>query len=149
MKNKVNEIKVSYSSGIPPAHWQKISNSQEAYNVLYEYWDKNTIELQESFSVVLMNNSHNVKDIYQLSQGGISGTIVDLRLLFAVVLKTLSVSIILSHNHPSGNLKASKADIELTKKIKNAAAFFDINVVDHLILIPHGGYLSFADNGLL
>ncbi len=149
MKNTVNEIKVSYSSGIPPAHWQKISNSQEAYNVLYEYWDKNTIELQESFSVVLMNNSHNVKDIYQLSQGGISGTIVDLRLLFAVVLKTLSVSIILSHNHPSGNLKASKADIELTKKIKNAAAFFDINVVDHLILIPHGGYLSFADNGLL
>lgn len=96
-----------------------------------------------------MNNNNKVKGIYQLSQGGITSTLVDLRILFAVTLKSLSVAMILAHNHPSGVLKASGADRELTTKIGRAADLFDIKVLDHLILAPNGDYYSFSDDGLL
>ena len=75
--------------------------------------------------------------------------LVDLRILFAVILKSLTVGIILTHNHPSGTLKPSSPDVEITKKIQKAAGFFDIKVLDHIILAPDGRYYSFADDGLL
>ncbi|SDM21506.1 RadC-like JAB domain-containing protein [Kriegella aquimaris] len=78
-----------------------------------------------------------------------TGTLVDLRILFTVVLKTLSTAIILAHNHPSGTNKASGADMTLTKKIEQAAELFDIRVLDHLIILPDGNYFSFRDNGLM
>ncbi|TGV03370.1 JAB domain-containing protein [Flavivirga rizhaonensis] len=149
MKRQVNEIKISYKERVPAPFWTKINSSRDASELLYEHWNKNTIELHESFKVLLLNNSNKVKGIYQLSQGGITGTLVDLRLLFAVVLKTASVAVILSHNHPSGKLEASDADIQLTKKIKKAAQLFDITVLDHLIIVSNGEYYSFADNGML
>lgn len=149
MKDKVNEIQISYKERVPASFWKKINSSQDASELLYEHWNKNTIELQESFKVVLLNNSNKVKGIYQLSQGGITGTMIDLRILFAVVLKTLSVAIILTHNHPSGKLIPSEADKKITEKIKKAAALFDVKVLDHLIIIPNGEYYSFADNSIL
>lgn len=96
---------------------------------------------------MLLNNSNKVKGIYELSKGGITGTMVDIRILFAIVLKSLSVGIILSHCHPSGQLKPSEADKNITKKIKQAAQLFDIKVLDHLIIAPNSEYYSFADNG--
>jgi len=97
MKNKVNEIQISYKERIPSPLWEQIRASQDAARMLYELWDKNNIQVHESFKVVLLNNANKVKGIYQLSQGGITGTLVDLRILFAVVLKTLAVGIILCH----------------------------------------------------
>ncbi len=149
MKDKVNEIQISYKERVKSPFWKKINSSQDASELLYEHWNKNTIEIQESFKVVLLNNSNKVKGIYQLSQGGITGTMIDLRILFAVVLKTLSVGIILTHNHPSGKLLPSEADKRITEKIKNAAALFDVKVLDHLIITPNGDYYSFADNSIL
>lgn len=149
MKNKVNEIKISYKGGLKSSMWQKISSSQDAAELLFEDWDKDTIALQEVFKVVLLNNSNKVKGVYQISQGGIVGTLVDLRILFAVILKSLSVAIILTHNHPSGKLMPSEADKCLTKKINNAAKLFDIKLLDHLIFAPDGDYYSFSDNGIL
>ncbi|WP_282081250.1 JAB domain-containing protein [Aquimarina algiphila] len=149
MKDKVNEIQISYKERVPSPFWKKINSSQDASDLLYQHWNKNTIEVQESFKIVLLNNSNKVKGIYQLSQGGITGTLIDLRILFAVVLKTLSVAIILTHNHPSGKLKPSDADINLTSKIKKAAELFDVKVLDHLIIVPNGDYYSFADNSIL
>ena len=149
MKDKVNEIQISYKERIPAPFWQQISSSQDASALLFEHWNKNTIELQESFKIVLLNNSNKVKGIYELSKGGITGTMIDLRILFAVVLKTLSVAIILSHNHPSGKLFPSEADKKITEKIKKAAALFDVKVLDHLIITPNGEYYSFADNSIL
>jgi|TARA_R110000823_G_scaffold276466_1_gene395062 DNA repair protein RadC len=149
MRYKVNEIQISYKGEIRSPFWQIIGCSKDAANILYEQWNKNTIAVQECFKVVLLNNSNKVKGIYNLSQGGITGTLVDLRILFAVALKSLSVAIILSHNHPSGKLKASEADIQLTNKIKKAAELLDIKVLDHLIIAPDGCYLSFSDNGLI
>ncbi|MCK0135549.1 MULTISPECIES: JAB domain-containing protein [Arenibacter] len=149
MNYKVNEIKISYKEQIRSPFWHIIGCSQDAANILFDQWNKNTIALQECFKVVLLNNSNKVKGILNLSQGGITGTLVDVRILFAAVLKSLSVAIILCHNHPSGKLKASEADIQLTDKIKKAAALLDIKVLDHLIIAPDGQYFSFSDNGLI
>ncbi|WP_291967595.1 JAB domain-containing protein [Maribacter sp.] len=149
MKDKVNEIQISYKERITSPFWHKINSSKDAADLLFEHWDKDTIGLHESFKVVLLNNSNKVKGIYQLSKGGITGTLVDIRILFAVILKSLSVAVILTHNHPSGTLKASEADKKLTDKIKRAAELLDIKVLDHILIVPNGNYYSFADNGLL
>jgi DNA repair protein RadC len=85
---------------------------------------------------------------YQLSKGGITGTIADVRLILSVALKTLASGLILAHNHPSGNLKPSEADVSLTNKIKEAAKLMDIQVLDHIIL-SDCGYFSFADEKIL
>ena len=149
MNYKVNEIKISYQEKLQTLQSENIKSSEDAANLLFDHWDKNTIGLHESFKILLLNNSNKVKGIYQLSSGGITGTVVDIRLLFAVVLKSISVGIILAHNHPSGKLKPSETDINLTQKIKNASEYLDIKVLDHLILTPDNSYFSFADNGLL
>ncbi|TXN34958.1 JAB domain-containing protein [Flagellimonas hymeniacidonis] len=149
MKDKVNEIQISYKDRISISKSPSIKSSSDAAELLFEYWDKDTIALYENFKVVLLNNSNRVKGIYELSKGGITGTLVDIRILFATILKSLTVGIILSHNHPSGKLQASNADIQLTKKIQKAAQFFDIAVLDHVIITPNGNFYSFADNGIL
>lgn len=149
MKDKVNEIKISYKEKITLSNSPAIKSSADAGRLLFETWYKDTIALQESFKVLLLNNSNRIKGIYQLSTGGLTGTLVDIRILFAVILKSLSVGVILSHCHPSGKLFPSEADKQLTEKIKNAAAFFDVKVLDHIIVVPNGDYYSFSDNGLL
>jgi DNA repair protein RadC len=127
----------------------KITSSNSAVELLFDSWDKDRIGLQECFKVMLLNNSNKVKGIFEVSTGGITGTLVDLRILFAVILKSLSTSVIISHKHPSGNLKPSEADKQLTNKIKNAGNFLDVKLLDHLIIIPDGDYFSFADEGIL
>ncbi len=101
---------MSYKERITVPFWQKIKSSADAADMLHQHWDKNTIGLHESFKIVLLNINNKVKGIYQISQGGITGTLVDLRIVFGVILKTLSVAVNLTHNHPSGTLKASEAD---------------------------------------
>ena len=149
MNNEVNEIRISYCEKLGVIDSEPVTGLAHVAKLLYENWDKNTIGLQEIFKILLLNNANKVKGTYQASTGGITGTLVDLRLLFAVVLKTASTAIILAHNHPSGTLRPSKADEELTKKIQKAGQLFDIKVLDHLIIVPTGTYYSFSDNGLL
>ena len=149
MKNKVNEIRISYCEKIGVINSPAMKDSEHVAKLLYENWDKQTIGVHETFKVLLLNNANKVKGTFQASTGGLTGTLVDLRILFAVVLKTLSVGIILAHNHPSGTDKASEADIKLTEKIQKAAELFDIRVLDHLIILPDGNYFSFSDNGML
>ena len=149
MKDKVNEIQISYKEKTSISKSPSIKSSADAAELLFEHWDKSTIGLYENFKVVLLNNSNKVKGVYELSKGGITGTLVDIRILFATILKSLSVGIILTHNHPSGKLKPSEADINLTKKIKKAAELFDVKVLDHLIIVPNGDYYSFSDNAII
>ncbi|MBU3820983.1 JAB domain-containing protein [Flavobacteriaceae bacterium XHP0103] len=149
MNPKVNEISIRYREKRRLFDSQPIKGSQEAAVTAYRQWDKDAIGVHESFKVMLLNNSNKVKGIYQVSTGGITGTTVDVRLLFAVIIKTLSVGVILLHNHPSGTLKPSLMDKQLTEKICKAAQLLDIKVLDHLIIVPNGDYFSFADNGLL
>ena len=149
MLNKVNEIQLSYKESFLTSCETTISSSSKAADILLQSFDMNTIALQETFKVLLLNNSNKVKGIYTLSIGGITGTLVDIRILYAVILKSLSTAVILCHNHPSGTLKASEQDKEITQKIKKAGSYLDVKVLDHIILSPCGKYFSFADNGLL
>ena len=102
----------------------------------------------EVFAVVFLNRSNKINHFQIISEGGITGTVADPRIILKKALEEDAVSIILCHNHPSGSLKPSHQDEELTAKIKSAAAYFDIKVLDHLILTSEG-YYSFADEGLL
>ena len=147
MKNKIAEIKIAYTSPIDK-DIIKITTSEKAYDVLLQLWDQNILELQEEFKLLLLNRSNNVLGIYNMSKGGVSGTIVDLKIIFATALKCVASSIVLAHNHPSGNLSPSSCDIELTKKIKQAGELLDIKVLDHII-VTKNGYYSFADHGIL
>ena len=102
----------------------------------------------EVFGVVYLNKSNKVNHFEIVSSGGISGTVVDTRIILKKALENGATSIVLCHNHPSGNLKPSKADEELTKKIKEAAKYHDIAVIDHLI-VSEEGYFSFSDEGIM
>ncbi|MEI7629351.1 MAG: DNA repair protein RadC [Bacteroidota bacterium] len=102
----------------------------------------------ESFVVVYLNRANKIIQQETISEGGITGTVADPRIILKKALDHHAVSIILCHNHPSGNLKPSKADEQLTQKIKNAAAFLDIQVMDHII-VSEEGYYSFADEGMM
>jgi DNA repair protein RadC len=103
---------------------------------------------RELFGVIFLNQSNRVNHFEIISQGGITGTVADPRIILKRALEKNAVSLILCHNHPSGSLKPSRADQELTSKIKEAAKFFDIKVLDHLI-VSEEGYYSFADEGLI
>ncbi|MCM5661813.1 JAB domain-containing protein [Galbibacter mesophilus] len=146
---KVNEIQLSYRESFLTSLETVVVSSSNAAKVLYQSFDMDTIALNETFKVLLLNRSNRIKGIYTHSVGGITGTVVDIRLLFAVVLKSLSTGIILCHNHPSGKLEASTPDRELTQKMVKAAGYFDVKVLDHIILSPNGRYFSFTDEGIL
>lgn len=102
----------------------------------------------EVFAVVFLNRANKINDFKIISEGGITGTVADPRIILKKALEQDAVSLILCHNHPSGSLKPSRADEELTLKIKEAAKYFDIKVLDHLI-VGDDGYYSFADEGIL
>ena len=102
----------------------------------------------EVFAVIFLNRSNKIKHFEIISSGGITGTVADPRIILKKALEEEAVSVILCHNHPSGNLRPSKADSDLTEKIKNAAKYFDIQVLDHII-VSNEGYYSFADDGAI
>ncbi|GAB2825354.1 JAB domain-containing protein [Ferruginibacter profundus] len=102
----------------------------------------------EVFAVLFLNRANKINHFEIISRGGITGTVADPKIILKKALEEDATSIILSHNHPSGSLKPSKADEELTKKIKEAARYFDIKVIDHII-VSEEGYYSFADDGMI
>jgi DNA repair protein RadC len=102
----------------------------------------------EVFAVLFLNRANKINHFEIISRGGITGTVADPRIILKKALEQDATSIVLSHNHPSGSLKPSRADEELTQKIKEAAKYFDIKVIDHII-VSEEGYYSFADEGLL
>lgn len=144
----IPKIVLSYTNHIPPKDRQVINGVCDAYHLLQKTWDNNTIELQEQFRVMLLNRSNHVLGIYDLSIGGVTGTIADPRLLFAAALMANASVLITSHNHPSGSVKPSEADKVITRRIKEGALLFDMVLLDHLIITPYS-YYSFAEEGLI
>lgn len=102
----------------------------------------------EVFAVIYLNNANKINSCEIISEGGITGTVADPKIIMRKALEHDATGIVLCHNHPSGNLKPSKQDEILTEKVQKAATFFDIRVLDHVI-VSHEGYFSFADNGIL
>jgi len=143
----LNEMTIHYSQGTDLTPF-KILSSQSAHELLREAW-AGDMEIRERFYVIYLNNSNQVKGVSLISVGGITGTTADVRLILGPALKSLSTAIILAHNHPSGKLKPSTADLALTNKVKEAGQLMDIAVLDHVILNAEYGYFSFADEGRL
>jgi DNA repair protein RadC len=123
----------------------KINSSRVIFNVMQPIIGELP---HEEFWVLYLNNANKIIHKAQLSKGGITGTVVDIRLVLKMALEYNALSIVLSHNHPSGKLIASDSDIELTQKIKVAVKQLDMNLIDHVI-ITESGYFSFADQGIL
>jgi DNA repair protein RadC len=146
--NMVTEVELVYKSKVKPSERPQLKTSKDSYQLLLQTWDPNKVEFVEQFKVILMNRANRVLGIYELSTGGITGTVADIKLVFMAALKSNACSLIISHNHPSGNLKPSRADEDLTNKIKAAGTLLDIQVLDHVIVTTEG-YFSFADEGLL
>lgn len=144
----VSQVELIYKSTVKSSERPVVKSSADSHSIVRNFYDENTIELQEQFWILYLNNSHRALGIYKASSGGITGTVADTRLILATALKLSACALVLSHCHPSGNLKPSQADLKLTNKIKQAAAFIDMTVLDHLIITSEG-YLSFADEGLL
>jgi len=145
---KVAEVMLSYKTTVKASERPQINSSIDVYRVLQENWNYEVIEFIEEFKVLLLNRANRVIGIVPISVGGTAGTIADPKVIYVSALKANAASIILAHNHPSGNLKASHADIELTKKLKNAGLFLDLPILDHIILTKDG-FLSFADEYLM
>ncbi|HLP38949.1 JAB domain-containing protein [Lacibacter sp.] len=145
---KVAEVELVYKTKIKASERPKINSSKDIYEIMRQLWDANKMDMLEEFKVLLLNRGNRIIGVYEVSSGGITGTVADPRLILAAALKSLSVAIVLCHNHPSGNLTPSRADEQLTRKIKEAAAYHDISVLDHIILTSEA-YYSFADEGLL
>lgn len=142
---ELQELKVTYSC--KPLK-KPITSSEQAYEICKQAYflsDAN-ISLREYFFIILLNRANKVLGYYQLSSGGVTGTVADPKLAFSIALKCLASSVILTHCHPSQNKQPSESDRQLTKKFKAAGELLDINVLDHLIITKED-YFSFADHG--
>jgi DNA repair protein RadC len=128
-----------------PTERPKINSSADAANIFKPLLSDLP---HEEFWVLLLNRNNLVIDKMIISRGGITGTVIDVRIIMKMALECLACSIILCHNHPSGNLIPSEADKEITRKIKDAGKLFDISVLDHVI-VGNNSYFSFADEGLI
>ena len=126
------EIEISYKPKFKASELPKVVTSGEAYECLKDVFP--SLDYREYFYILCLNRNNKVLGYCQISSGGLAGTVADVRIIMQTALKSNACSIILSHNHPSGNLVPSEADKDLTKKIREAGKFFDIPVLDHLIV---------------
>lgn len=143
---KVGEVKLSYKPKFK--NQQKVTCSEDAYRYMLSTYKKGTICYKEYFKVLFLNQANQILGYTLISEGGITETCADVRLIMQAALLTNSVALILAHNHPSGNLKPSRQDMEITKQVREASNFMRIKILDHIIL-SDTEYYSFADEGML
>lgn len=147
LKKEVPEITISYNTS-DKMHPGALTDSRSTYEFLKSVYPAGSIELQERFIVLYLNRANKILGYYNHAVGGISGVTTDLRLIYATALASACSGIIVSHNHPSGNLEPSPADMQITRRIKEAGKLFEILLLDHII-VTKKEYYSFADEGTL
>jgi DNA repair protein RadC len=145
-KYKFPKIKVKVS--VTKGDKVTITSPDKMVEVMRSIFDADTILWTEEVIMVCLNRANDVVGYYKVSSGGFSGTVLDPRVVMTIALNNASSSIILAHNHPSGNLKPSEGDKAITEKIRKACAFFDMNLLDHLIITDES-YFSFKEEGLI
>lgn len=144
----VAEVTLSYRPKIKVSQRPQVKSSKDIYHVLKNFWNEDHIELRETFFVILLNNHFKVMGIVEMSNGGFHGVVVEMKMVFGVALKACASSIVVAHNHPSGNIRPSSQDIQITTKLKAAGDLLELPVQDHLIVSPEG-YCSLADEGYM
>ena len=142
----VGEVELSYKPKFKSLH--QVSCSEDAYKYLLPTYKEGTICYKEYFKVLFLNQAKQILGYTLISEGGITETCADVRVILQAALLTNSVAIILAHNHPSGNLKPSRQDMDITKQVREASNFMRIKILDHIIL-SDTEYYSFADEGML
>ena len=147
VKPPVATLQISFIPSIP-FHSNAICSSSQLAEFIRSCYDPNTLQYAESFYCLYLNRANKVLAVTEISKGGMTGTVADIRTIFALALQCGAVALIISHNHPSSNLRPSVADEKLTKQIKHAAEILNIYLLDHII-ITADSYFSFADEGLL
>jgi len=145
---KVAEVQLTYKPKYKPAERPTVLTANQAYKILISHWSLDRIGFLEESKMLLLNRRNSVLGIVDISIGGISGTVIDPKVVFVVALKAGASGIILAHNHPSEQLNPSQEDIKLTKKLKEGGKLLDIEVLDHLI-ISRDSFYSFSDNGMM
>jgi DNA repair protein RadC len=146
LSKKFEEVKLVYRNKTRASERPKIDCAEGAYKILRAHWDDDQISLVEEAKVMFLDTRFRLMSISTVSKGGLSGTVIDPRIVFAIALKRRSSAIILAHNHPSGNLKPSHADISLTRRFHEAGRLLEITLADHLI-ISEEGYYSMTNEG--
>lgn len=144
MKLPKIKIKVSISKG----EEHTIKSSDDVANICKSIFSADTIDWTEEMILICLNRANVVIGYYKVSSGGFAGTVCDPKVVLTIALQSAASGIILSHNHPSGNLMPSDVDIKLTRKIKEACSYLDINMLDHVIITSKGHY-SMLDNGII
>ena len=143
----ISEVKLIYRTKVKASQRPQVKTSKDAFELFMEHWDLDSIEHVEEFKLMLLTRSNKVLGIASISKGGITGTVTDVRIILRYALKSNASGIIICHNHPSGNLQPSESDLAITRKVKDSAFLMDIQLLDHLIIIPEGRYYSMADDG--
>lgn len=146
MTNLIYELQLSYKAK-GHGNLKKIQSSSSAFQLLQTIFDQELIAAREEFVVLYLNRASQVIGYHRAFQGGVASVVCDPKIILGVALKSFASGLILAHNHPSGNLSPSEADLTLTSRIKNACKEMDITLIDHLILSHDGKYFSFADEG--
>jgi DNA repair protein RadC len=146
--HSVAEIEIIYKSNIKNSERPKVGGSDDIARLLNDIWDVSKIDFLEQFKIILINRAGRILGIVDISSGGLTETVTDLRIIFATALKANASGIIIAHNHPSGSLTPSSADKSVTSQIAKAGELLRIKLIDHIIITSEG-YLSFADEGLL
>lgn len=144
----VAEVSLSYRPVINAGQRPIIKCSAEAYEILIEVWNMDKISLCEQFWMIMLNNRGRVLGVVELSSGGYTGTVADVRMIYGVALKACACSIIVAHNHPSGDLTPSSQDIKMTNQLVAAGKLLDLPLNDHLI-VKADGFRSLADDGYI
>ena len=144
-KSTISEYSLKYTK--TDIQKTQIKSSQNSVDVIRKFYFDD-INIYESFFILLLNRANNTTGFAKISQGGTAGTCVDIKIIAKYAIESLSSSVIICHNHPSGNITPSEVDINITKKIKDALLLLDIRLTDHIILSENDFY-SFADNGNL
>jgi DNA repair protein RadC len=143
---KVNVVSLCYKQKYDTTDYPIINNSTIAADILFQSWNKDTIALEEQLKVLYLNHRNQVLGLYTVSVGGLTGTVVCNKKILACGLKIVASGMIIAHNHPSGNKMLSEQDRILTKSLQECGKIMNINVLDHIIVLPNGDYVSFADN---
>jgi DNA repair protein RadC len=141
------EVQLIYKSRIPAKRRTQVRTSKDAHAVFWESWNRQTVEHHEEFKIMLLNNKNVVLGIAEVSKGGISSTIIDPRIIFQTALKAHASGVILAHNHPSSDSTPSESDVAITRKLRDAGAMLNIQVLDHIVLSGDGTYYSLGDEG--
>jgi DNA repair protein RadC len=146
---KIPEIKISFKLGnVKKSELTQITSSRDGYEVFKQIFDADTIDWIEEAIVLCLNRANKVVGFYKLSSGGVGGVIMDTKVVYTVALNCGASSIIIAHNHPSGQLNPSDADIRITENLRKAGTIMDIPLLDHIIVTDEG-YYSFGDDGKL